>query len=147
MPPERVTANWLSAPTPDGVIDAEVTDASPDDAKVSVYDEVVRPANVRLAKVEEPDTAATPDEAWAPPNVPPDAVTVTVAVDVVAFPYASTTITTGCVDSAAPDAAGTGCVPTVNLLAVSATTVTVRRSETDDEIESSVTDTVVDAAL
>ena len=147
MPPERVTANWLSAPTPDGVIDAEVTDVSPDDAKVSVYDEVVRPANVRFVNVAVPATAATPDVASVSPNVPPDAVTVTVAVDVVAFPYASTTITTGCVDSAEPDAAGTGCVPTVNLFAVSATTVTIKRSETDDEIEPSVTDTVVDSAL
>ena len=94
-----------------------------------------------------PATAATPDVASVPPNVPPDAVTVTVAVDVVAFPYASTTFTTGCVDSAEPDAAGTGCVPTVNLLAVSATTVTVRRSKPDDEIDSSVTDTVADSAL
>ena len=68
------------------MIDADVTDVSPDDAKVSVYDVVVRPAKVRLVKVDEPDTAATPDEAWAPPTVPPDAATVTVDVDVVALP-------------------------------------------------------------
>ena len=107
----------------------------------------MRPAKVRFVNVAAPDTAAIPDVACDPPSVPPEAVTVTVAVEVVGFPYASAILTTGWVESAAPTTPATGCVPIASVLAVPADTVTDRRSEPVDEIAPSVTDTVADSAL
>ena len=50
-----------------------------------------------------------------PDNAPPEAPTITDAVEpVTVFPYASTTRTTGCVDNTAPDAPATGCVTISN---------------------------------
>ena len=80
------TAIVVAVPAPVGVIEDDVTDATPVEANVRVYDEVIRPVKVRLVKVATPLTAAIPDVACGPPSVPPDAVTVTVAVDAVRLP-------------------------------------------------------------
>jgi len=141
-----VIASDAAVPGPDGVIDADVTDVNPDEANVRVCDVVVRPANVRFVNVAVPDTPATPEVACAPPNVPPEALTVTVAVDDVAFPYASTMVTTGCVLNNDPDAPATGCVAIASLFADAAETVTDNRSDPVAEIDPSVTDTVADSA-
>jgi len=127
------------------VIDA-VAEVRSVTANVKVAADAVEPVNDRPENVATPDTAATPEDACAPPSVPPDADTVTVAVDVVTFPYASVTLTTGCVDSADPDAPATGDVATTSLLAAPADTATDRRSDPDDEIDPSDTDTVADSA-
>ena len=61
---------------------------------------------MRFVNVAIPATALT---VVVPPNVPPEAVTVTDAVDVVTvFPSLSTMRTTGCVAKAEPEAFHTG---------------------------------------
>ena len=62
------------------------------------------PANVSPEYVAVPETAAT---TAVPPRVPPEAVAVTVAMDVVVLPPASRMITTGWVLKADP----TNCAP------------------------------------
>ena len=83
---------------------AEVTDVNEVEAKVKVYVPAV--VCVKLVNVATPLTAAT---VVVPPNVPPDAVTVTEAVEpVVVLPEASTIRTTGCVAKAVPEVSPTG---------------------------------------
>ena len=61
---------------------------------------------VKFVNVATPLTAVT---VVVPPNVPPDAVTVTDAVEFVTVPFVASTIrTTGCVVKAAPDDPPTG---------------------------------------
>ena len=56
-------------------------------------------------------TPLTAETVVVPPNVPPEAVTVTEAVEcVTVLPVASTRRTTGCVAKAAPEVPPTGCV-------------------------------------
>jgi hypothetical protein len=141
------TAMVAAAPAPVGVMDDDVTDVRPVEAKVRVYEEVMSPAKVRFVNVATPLTAALPDVACVPPSVPPDAVTVTVAVAVVRLPYASTTRTTGWVPRAAPDAPAAGCVPTASFDAVPTETVTDRVSEPVEEIVPSVTEIVAVSIL
>ena len=63
---------------------------------------------VKFVNVATPLTAVT---VVVPPNVPPEAVTVTDADEwVTVFPEASTRRTTGCVAKAAPEVPPTGCV-------------------------------------
>jgi len=77
-----------------------------DEAKVNVY--VPPVVCVRFVNVATPLTAVT---VVVPPNVPPEAVTVTDAVEVVTVLFVESTIrTTGCVAKTAPDVPPTGCV-------------------------------------
>jgi hypothetical protein len=82
----------------------DVTDVNAVEAKVNVYVPAV--LCHKLVNVATPLTAAT---VVVPPKVPPDAVTVTEAVEpVMVLPEASTIRTTGCVAKAAPEVPPTG---------------------------------------
>jgi hypothetical protein len=106
----------------DGILNAdEVIDVRPVDVKVMVAPvTAVEAAAVRFVKVATP---LTPAFVVVPPIVHEPAPTVanTLAVLVVALPYWSVILTTGCVPSTAPLLAGAaGCVPIASLLAAPA---------------------------
>ena len=83
---------------------ADVTDVIAVEAKVKVFVPAV--VCVKFVNVATPFTAAT---VVVPPKVPPDAVTVTEALEpVIVSPEASTIRTTGCVAKAAPEVPPTG---------------------------------------
>ena len=85
-------------------------------AKVKVAADAVEPVNDRPENVATPATAAT---LVVPDNVPLPAVTLTVLVALVTvLLFASAIRTTGCVDSAEPDAPATGDVDTNTFVAV-----------------------------
>ena len=99
----------------------DVTDARPVAANVSVCDCEAKPLNVRSVKVATPLLVT---RGRVPPSVPEVEVTPTEAVALVTvLPPLSTTLTTGCVASCAPEAPPTGCVDIARLVA--APTVTV----------------------
>ena len=84
----------------------DVTEVSAVEAKVKVYVPAV--LCHKFVNVATPLTAVT---VVVPPKVPPDAVTVTDAVEFVTVPFVASTIrTTGCVVKAAPDDPPAGCV-------------------------------------
>jgi hypothetical protein len=86
----------------------DVADVKEVEAKVNVYVPAV--LCHKFVNVATPLTAAT---VVVPPKVPPEAVTVTDAVEVVAVAFVESTIrTTGCVANAAPEVPPTGCVVT-----------------------------------
>jgi hypothetical protein len=88
------------------VIEFDVAEVKPVESKVRVYDELVSPVRVRSVNVATPPTAVAVN---VPPSVPPDELTVTVAVDdVTVFPFASAIRATGWVDMAEPEAPATG---------------------------------------
>ena len=83
---------------------ADVTDVNAVEAKVKVFVPAV--VCVKFVNVATPLTAVT---VVVPPKVPPEAVTVTEALEpVIVLPEASTIRTTGCVLRAAPEEKPTG---------------------------------------
>lgn len=131
----------VATPAPVVEMGDDVIVVSAPDANVSVALVVVRAVKVKLVKVAIPPTAALPDAASPPPSVPAEAVTLTVAVELVKLPYASRIRTSGWVGSTEPEAPATGWAPIANLFATAALTVTVSRSEPVEEIDPSVTET------
>jgi len=102
---------------------------------------------VRFVNVAVPADAATPADAWLPPSVPADALTVTVAALDTVFPYASDTRAAGCVENVEPEAPATGCVTMSSFVAEPALTVTDNRFAPVVVSEPCVATIVADSAL